>query len=527
MSAAPFTLAGRFRLVRVLGEGGMGRVWAAQDLLLGREVAVKEMLPPGGLSPRDVDRLRERVLREARAIARVDHPNVVRVIDVLHERGEPWIVMELIPSRSLFDVVREDGPMPPRRVAEIGLAVLSALRAAHAAGLLHRDVKPANVLLGFDGRVVLTDFGLALLSGDSSMTATGAVVGSPSFLAPERILDQPIGPSADLWSLGATLYAAVEGRPPYSKSSPIATLAAVAGEEPPRPPVRAGALGPVLEGLLHKDPAHRADAATAERMLRAVAAGTTPARAHVRRSSSGRRWLPVLAAVLTAVVVLGVGAGFVLRSRTQPAADTSAALLPVSEAPAVVSEPSAPPTGPAPAEEPTVPSSPAPAAPEQQSARPGKTTKPPAAATGIDAKTWYRLVNLKTDKCVDVRGGVPDEHTPVQQLTCGTAKGQHFQLLPTSDGFLRIASRLDTLKSLDVVEQAPNDFAKIQLWPYNGRQQWRAVAENGGHYHFVNKFSDKCLDIPNGDAAEELQLDQFSCNGTGAQSFRLEKASPN
>jgi tRNA A-37 threonylcarbamoyl transferase component Bud32 len=523
LSAAPFTLAGRFRLVRVLGEGGMGRVWAAQDLLLGREVAVKEMLPPAGLGPRELDRLRERVLREARAIARVDHPNVVRVIDVLHERGEPWIVMELIPSRSLFDAVRADGPMPPRRVAEVGLAVLAALRAAHAAGLLHRDVKPANVLLGLDGRVVLTDFGLALVSGDSSMTATGAVVGSPSFLAPERVLDQPIGPAADLWSLGATLYAAVEGRPPYSKSSPIATLAAVAGGEPPRPPVRAGALGAVLEALLRKDPARRADAATAERMLHAVAAGTAPAHVRVRRPSSGRRWLPVLVGLLTAVVVLGVAAGFVLRARSQPAADASAAIIPVTGTPFAVSEPPAPATEPPPAESPPAPD-PAPAAPSQPSARPSRTAQPPPAATTIDPKTWYRLVNRNSRKCVDVRGGVPADHTPVQQLTCGTAKGQHFRLLPTGDGYLRIASRLDSLKSLDVADQAPNDFAKIQLWPYNGRQQWRAVPEDDDHFHFVGKFSDKCLDIPSAGTGDEIQLDQFSCNGTAAQSFRLEKA---
>jgi serine/threonine protein kinase len=164
----------------------MGRVWAARDELLGREVAVKELVLPAGMAAEDVRELGERTIREARAIARLDHRNVVRIFDVVFADERPWIVMELVPSRSLYEVVSSDGPMPPEQVARIGLGVLAALRAAHRAGVLHRDVKPANVLLGDDGRVVLTDFGLATASGDSSMTSTGIVLGSPSYLAPER-----------------------------------------------------------------------------------------------------------------------------------------------------------------------------------------------------------------------------------------------------------------------------------------------------------------------------------------------------
>ncbi len=247
----------------------MGRVWAARDELLARDVAVKELVPAAGLTEPELRALRERTIREARAIARLDHPNVVRVFDVVFDRGEPWIVMELVPSRSLFDTVRDYGPMAPDRVARVGLGVLAALGAAHRAGVLHRDVKPGNVLLAHDGRVVLTDFGLATAAGDAGMTSTGVVLGSPQYLAPDRALDGEIGPAADLWSLGATLYAAVEGRPPYVRSSPMATLAALATELP-APPERAGVLRHALTALLQRDPARRADAETAQRLLLAA-----------------------------------------------------------------------------------------------------------------------------------------------------------------------------------------------------------------------------------------------------------------
>src|SRR4051812_12948404 len=199
------TLAGRYRLVRPLGQGGMGRVWLARDEVLHRYVAIKELVTPPGLSSDRQREMRERSIREARSIARLNHTNVVRIFDVLHADGQPRIVMEFVPSRSLQQVLAEDGPLAPAEAARIGLAVLAALRAAHRAGLLHRDVKPANVLLAEDGRVVLTDFGLAMASDDPSMTQTGAIVGSPSYLAPERAIDGAVGPAADLWSLGATL----------------------------------------------------------------------------------------------------------------------------------------------------------------------------------------------------------------------------------------------------------------------------------------------------------------------------------
>ncbi|WP_127502019.1 serine/threonine protein kinase [Actinoplanes solisilvae] len=319
-------LAARYRLVKSLGEGGMGVVWEARDELLDRDVAVKE-LAPNGLSEAELGDLRERAIREARAIARVDHPNVVRIFDVVHDDDDaPWIVMELVRSRSLHDVVNEDGPVTPERAAEIGLAVLSALRSAHDAGILHRDVKPANVLLATNGRIVLTDFGLAEMAGDSAMTRTGVVLGSPSYLAPERALDEQPGPAADLWSLGATLYAAVEGRPPYEKSSPMATLAALMVEPSP-PPKQAGPLRPVLDALLRKNPAERATPDETKRLLQAVTspdATTAGTPASVPQTSAA----PASGAPASAAPASGAPAS------AAPASAASASGAPASAAPA-------------------------------------------------------------------------------------------------------------------------------------------------------------------------------------------------
>ncbi|WP_406434077.1 serine/threonine protein kinase [Streptomyces sp. NBC_00631] len=268
-------IAGRYRLLSPLGEGGMGTVWRARDEVLGRDVAVKEVRAPAGLPGSDVERMYARLEREAWAAARIANRNVVTVYDVAMEGGRPWVVMELIPGVSLADVLEAEGPMSPQRAAGVGAEVLSALRAAHAAGVLHRDVKPGNVLLSNDGRVVLTDFGIATVEGSSALTMTGEVVGSPEYLAPERALGRAFGPESDLWSLGVLLYAAVEGTSPFRQDTPLSTLRAVVDEELP-PPYRAGPLTPVIEGLLRKDPAHRLSAEQAEHDLRLTAAGGTP-----------------------------------------------------------------------------------------------------------------------------------------------------------------------------------------------------------------------------------------------------------
>jgi serine/threonine protein kinase len=253
----------------------MGRVWLGYDEVLRRDVAVKEVVPPPGLTAAEKDMSNERSLREARAIARLNHPNVVRIYDVVSREPWPWIVMEYVPSRSLHQVIEEDGPLSPTEVARVGLAVLAALYAAHRAGIVHRDVKPSNVLLS-DQRVVLTDWGLATMEGDATVTRTGMIIGSPAYISPERARDGTYSPASDLWSLGAMLYAAVEGHAPFERSSAIATLTALATEDF-EPPIHAGALRPVLDGLLAKDPAHRMGPFEAERALRR-ALGRTKAR---------------------------------------------------------------------------------------------------------------------------------------------------------------------------------------------------------------------------------------------------------
>ncbi len=274
-TAAGLVLAGRYRLGEELGRGGMGKVWRAHDEVLHRTVAVKELT--AGLYVAEADRLvlHARTQKEARAAARITHPGVVTVHDVIEYDKRPWIVMQYVDGPSLADEAKEKGDIAPREAARIGLHVLSALRAAHSAGVLHRDVKPGNVLLARDGRVLLTDFGIAAIEGDSTITRTGELVGSIDYLAPERVRGGDPGPASDLWSLGATLYSAVEGRSPFRRTSPISTMQAVVTEEPPAP-VNAGPLAPVITALLRKDPADRPSAAETEQMLLAAMEGHKP-----------------------------------------------------------------------------------------------------------------------------------------------------------------------------------------------------------------------------------------------------------
>jgi len=265
-------IAGRYRLGEQLGRGGMGTVWRAVDTMLDRDVAVKELRLPRLVDDEERATMSARMLREARAAARIDHPNVVTIFDVAEEDGQPWIVMELVRGMSLAQELEKNGPIPPVQVAEMGLRLLAALEAAHEVGVLHRDVKPANVLLARNGRVVLSDFGVASVEDSATLTQAGAMVGSPEYLAPEQIAGEPPGPASDLFSLGATLFEAVEGRAAYRRSTHAATLGAVAAGRFPEI-FLAGPMTPVLKALMAKDPARRATAQHVRDLLVEVVEG--------------------------------------------------------------------------------------------------------------------------------------------------------------------------------------------------------------------------------------------------------------
>lgn len=259
----------RYRLRESVGSGGMGTVWRSYDELLRRDVAIKEVTIPDGVPTRERDLLCERMLREARAAAALNHPNVVGIFDVVNDDGRPFIVMEMVESQSLADMIKANGPLKPSKCAEVGLAVLDALETAHDAGVLHRDVKPGNILLAESGRIVLTDFGAARSPNDTPLTSTGLLLGSPQYIAPERARGRPFGAASDIFSLGSSLYAAVEGHPPFDRGDPLSTMTAVVCE-PPDQMIRAGALAPVLEKLLAKEPGDRPTVEEARKLLRAV-----------------------------------------------------------------------------------------------------------------------------------------------------------------------------------------------------------------------------------------------------------------
>ncbi|MDH6607871.1 tRNA A-37 threonylcarbamoyl transferase component Bud32 [Streptomyces sp. SAI-208] len=322
-------IAGRYRLEARIGRGGMGVVWRATDQLLGRQVAVKEIPLDETLSAEDARLQRDRTLREAGAVARLSHPHIMVVHDVVEQDERPYIVMELIDGGSLADRISAHGPVDAAEAARIGADLLSALRAAHAAGVLHRDIKPANVLVeSGTGRVVLTDFGIAQVAGATTLTETGSFVGSPEYTAPERMSGVRTGPEADLWSLGALLCTALSGESPFRRDSLGGILHAVVIDEI-RPPAQAAPLLPVVRGLLERDPERRLDAVEAERMLRAfLDTGRTPERAYppTRRDLEPRRSpapqgarsrgltaalgsrRSVLTAALLAAVLVGAGA---------------------------------------------------------------------------------------------------------------------------------------------------------------------------------------------------------------------------
>ncbi|MFE2425530.1 protein kinase [Streptomyces sp. NPDC059373] len=343
----PGVIVGRYRITGRLGRGGMGTVWRAEDELLGRQVAVKELLLDDDM-PDDERRGRsERALREARTAARIKHPHVIVLHDVVEQDGNPWIVMELVDGRSLAEILAKDGPVPPREAARIGAAVTGALHAAHAHGVLHRDIKPANVLIeNGTGRVVLTDFGIARMLGSTTLTEAGAFVGSPEYTAPERMSGQSAGPASDMWSLGVLLCAAVRGQSPFRRDSLGGVLHAVVFDEI-RPPAELGPLLPVVTALLERDPERRMSAPDAEERLRAHAdrpnasnasalpadipapsapATTTPTVPSVPPKQ--RRRTPLILAALSIVVVGALGAVALVRNHNSGSSPALAATAP-------------------------------------------------------------------------------------------------------------------------------------------------------------------------------------------------------
>ena len=314
-------IGGRYLLRDELGRGAMGVVWRAHDTTLNRDVALKEIELPVAVDAAEREALQARVMREARAAARLSSPSAVTVFDVVEEDGRPWIVMELVSAETLLDRVESAGPLDAVAAGRLGLGLVDALEAAHSAGIVHRDVKPANVMVTESGEAKLADFGIASLKDDPKITATGLVLGSPSYMAPEQAHTQASGPAADMWSLGATLYFAVEGRPPFDKGGALPTLTAVIEDDPPAPH-RAGALAPVIQGLLKKDPGARPDHAHVRDALRRVvdgepapdAAPTIPAGVDV---SPGTRPRPAPAVASRPAgprraTLLAIGAGIVL-----------------------------------------------------------------------------------------------------------------------------------------------------------------------------------------------------------------------
>ncbi|MFI0482496.1 serine/threonine-protein kinase [Actinomadura sp. 9N215] len=296
-------LATRYRLISEIGQGANGTVWRGHDELLDRAVAIKELRLPEDLTEDDRVVFYRRTLREARAPAQLRTHSIVEVYDVVIEQGRPWIVMEMIEAPSLEQLIERSGPLPPERVAHIGRALLEALSTAHKAGIVHRDLKPSNVILDGD-RVVLTDFGLAFSTGSASLTKTGHFMGSPAYVAPEVAAGEKATPRSDLWSLGATLFAALEGHPPFERENVMATLSALANESTPSPQ-NAGVLGPVIVGLLEKNPTRRLSHARAvDRLERAVAGPRSGRHAHTPRY----RLMVVIGLIGATVASCGIGA---------------------------------------------------------------------------------------------------------------------------------------------------------------------------------------------------------------------------
>ncbi|HET6288226.1 MAG TPA: serine/threonine-protein kinase [Amycolatopsis sp.] len=377
-------LADRFDLIEPVGGGSMGTVWRARDDDLERMVAIKELLLPHGAGEQKADEAKNRALREARIAARLVHPHAITVFGVIDEQDRPWIIMEYLPSRSLADKLR-DGPMEVEDVIRLGIQLCSALAAAHRAGIVHRDIKPGNVLLGEDDTVKITDFGISRAMGDVQLTATGEISGTPAFLAPEVARGEDATSASDVFSLGATLYTALEGGTPYGTAeNPIALLYRASSGEI-TPPVRSGILTPLLNRLLDVRPDSRPTMTETERELRALAVGEPTTLAAEEPPPKARKGMLigviavflVLAAAAAAAVVVVLNRDDTPSAQVPPSASQSQSVVPTT------SEPVAPPPSPS-----SVPSStPSPPPSSSSSAAP-----PPAQTPGQALAAYYALI---------------------------------------------------------------------------------------------------------------------------------------
>jgi serine/threonine protein kinase len=564
-------IAGRYRILDRIGRGGMATVWRAHDDLLGRQVAVKKLHPQPHLEDDELATLFERARREARSTARISHPNVVVVHQVVDDEGLPTIVMEYVPSTTLASLIKAYGPVPLEEVARIGRGVLAALRAAHRAGVLHRDVKPANVLLTEDGRVVLTDFGIAHASETSNLTRTGQLVGSVDFMAPERLVGATPGPEADLWALGATLFQAVEGRSPFLRDTVAQTMYAIAVE--PAPEVRgAGPLTPLIQGLLAAKPADRLSAEDAERLLRipvgavgsSVAASAVhavagdapnPASPPESESESGRnsgrgtgevsaaggpaerpqpattglsalrpsgrsRKSVVLAASVATVIVIAIaslistpteknGAGATASDGSSSAGDTTPQSMD-TPAPAT-SSPDSSHSASSGATSPTAPTS-----SQSTTKAPQEQSEPGSGGTGTSTKSGSgtsvapvgrALVVAASGKCLS--SGAGTEGTQLFQATCDGSAAQRWQT--GSGGTLRSSG-----KCMTVAGGATDDRTEIQLAGCNGTGSQRFHLAGT---QLMADQSHKCVDIFGGASGTGAVL--WECNGRDNQTWTL------
>lgn len=546
-------IAGRYRILDRIGRGGMATVWRAHDELLGRQVAVKKLHPQPQLDDDELATLFERARREARSAARISHPNVVVVHDVGDDEGLPTIVMEYVPSTTLADRIAAHGPVPLEEVARIGRGVIAALRAAHRAGVLHRDVKPANVLLAEDGRVVLTDFGIAQATETSNLTRTGQLVGSVDFMAPERLVGAAPGPEADLWALGATLFQAVEGRSPFLRDTVAQTMYAIAME--PAPEVRgAGPLTPLIQGLLASKPAERLSAEDAERLLRMPAGeagssaapdpapmagpdsgrGTDEASAAGRpaerpapattdlqaRRSPGRSKKPVvLAAAVVTALLIGIAVLITMpMEKNATSATASDGPLPADDPTLRSTDTSAPATSPADsshsassgATPPTPASSQSASQAAQEDSEPeseGKDTSTESGSGTSVASAGHALVVAASGKCLS--SGAGTEGLQLFQATCDGSAAQRWQT--GSGGTLRSSG-----KCMTVAGGATDDRTEIQLAGCNGdsSQQFHLAGTE-----LTADQSQKCVDIFGGASGTGAVL--WECNGRDNQIWTL------